>query len=120
MLSILGLVVVVVATYFSYKTARDNGRNGFIWGLITFCVGFGMQIVVPLLIGIVLGIVWVATGTPTNELQSKIQGPALVIGIVTLVLSLVGMGLVLRYVSSITDDSDSHLPPPPAKFDINQ
>jgi hypothetical protein len=48
MLSILGIVVIIVATYQVYKTARDTGRNPAIWALITFVVGAGIQIALPI------------------------------------------------------------------------
>jgi hypothetical protein len=50
MLSILGFIAVFIATYFIYKTAKDTGRNAVGWAFLTFAVGSGIQIILPLLI----------------------------------------------------------------------
>ncbi len=60
MLTILGFVAVIVATFHIYKTARDTNRNAVVWALATLAVGFGFQLVVPLLIGIAAGILMVS------------------------------------------------------------
>lgn len=100
MLSILGLVVIFVATYYVYKTAKDYDRNALLWAAGTFCVGFGLQIVLPLVIAIVLGIVLVARGmTDPAEMQKRIEGPAQFIGIFGIILSFVGMWAILKLVS---------------------
>ena len=109
MLSVLALVGVIVCTVNAFKTARGNGRNGFLWALLTFGIGFGLQFIMPFFIGAVLGFVWAVSGSNMDEIRSKIQGPALWIGIVGIVLSFIGMGLVLEFVSRVPDGME--LPP---------
>jgi MFS superfamily sulfate permease-like transporter len=114
MLSIIGLVIVIVATYYTYKTAKDYGRNAVLWAIATFCVGFGVQFVVPIVIGFVLAIIWVIQGsTDPLEMQARLVGPAAVIGLICLVASLVGMWMILKKVSQVPDEPVGTTPPPP-------
>lgn len=120
MLGVIGLVAVIVGAYFAYKTANDNGRSGPLWAFITIAIGLGFQLVIPVLIGMVIGIVYVASGTPVDELQDKITGPTLVIGIIAIVSSFVGIGLVLRHVSKLPEDDPAENLPPPPTFTENE
>jgi predicted PurR-regulated permease PerM len=115
MLGIAAFIAIFIFTYYAYKTARDYNRKAWLWALAVFGVGFGLQVIVPLMIGIVLGVVLVMSGTPVNEMQEKIQGPASIIGIVSVVLSFVGMALLLKMLSKVpeTDDGQVEVPPPP-------
>ena len=36
MLVVLAFIAVLIAAFFAYKTASDNGRNGPLWALATF------------------------------------------------------------------------------------
>lgn len=116
MLSIIGIVVIFVVTYQVYKTARDTGRNAALWGVLTFCVGFGLQWVIPILLGIIIGVVWMASGTDPSDLQTRIQGPAQIIGIACLLASFVALWLIMRYVSRVPDVPIIAAPPPPPNF----
>jgi hypothetical protein len=108
---------MIVMTYQTYKTARDNGRNGGLWALATLGVGIALQFVIPLIIGVVLGIILVMQGTSDPvELQSKIIGPANIFGIVCLVLSIVGMWLIFKHVSKVPGVPIAEVPPPPPEF----
>lgn len=117
MLSILGLVAVIVATYHVYKTAKDTGRNAVGWAFLTFGVGFGSQIILPLMTGIIIALVMTASGNSITKIQEFVDSIALIIGIVCLAASLFGIWLIMRHVSKIPD-SDSFIPPPsPPTFD---
>lgn len=117
MLGIIALIGVFIAAYFAYKTAVSTGRSGPIWALITLAVGLGFQIVLPVLIGIIMGIVFVATGTPVDQIPEKIQGPAAFIGLPMLILSVVGIWLILRHISRLPEDKPAGQPPPPPTFE---
>lgn len=117
MLSIIGIAVLVIATIQAYKAARDSGRSPVKWALITFGIGFGIQIILPFLIGIVIGIVWLATGSSPEQLQEAIDVPAIIIGIVCLILSVIAVFLILRYLSKIPEEKLFTPPPqPPENF----
>lgn len=117
MLSILGLVAVIIATYHAYKSAKDTERNAIGWALLTFGVGFGIQIVIPVIIGIVIAIVMLASGNSIVEVEGFAQSVSTIIGIVCLFLSFIGIWFILRYVSKIPEYDASMPPPPPPTFD---
>jgi hypothetical protein len=112
MLSIIGLVIVIVAAIYAYKTARDYGRQAVLWAIATLAVGIGIQYVVPFILGIILALVYVAQGiTDPMAIQERIMGPAMIIGIGCLVLSVVAMGMILKTLSKVPDEPA--MPPPP-------
>lgn len=117
-LQLLAFAVLVVISYFVFKTARDYGRNPALWTILTVGVGLFFQFILPFLIGLVLAIVWIASGTPPERLQVDLQTPLILIGFVSLGLSFVGMFLILKYVSRIPDESpNAEIPPPPPTFE---
>lgn len=117
-IQILALVVVIVAAYHVFKTARDNGRSGAGWASLTVGVGLGLQWVLPIILGIVLAVVYMASGTKTTELQTALQTPAMILNLVCLALSFVGMYIILKFVSRIPDEPIATVaPPPPPPFD---
>lgn len=117
MLGIIALIAIVVFTIQVYKTASGTGRNAPLWAVLTAAVGFGLQIALPILIGIIMAVVYVASGTPPEEIESAITGPATIIGFVCLVLSIVAMVLIAKHVGKVPDDpSGSAKPPPPPTF----
>ena len=107
----LGFVAIIIFTIYAFKSARDYGRNGFLWAFVTFCIGFGIQIAAPMFVGILLGIVWLLQGRTADEIQSSLEGPSILVGIIATVLSLVAMALVLKFVSRVRDGVEI----PPAK-----
>jgi len=117
MIGIAAFVIMIVMIYQTYKTARDNGRNAGLWALASFGVGFGFQIIIPLAIGVVLGIVLVTQGMhDPNELQSRIAGTANIIGVVCIILSIAGMWIIFKHVSKVPDLPPANTPPPPPDF----
>ena len=114
MFGILGLVAIVVFTIQVFKAARSTERNAGLWALFCAIVGIGFQLVLPLLVGVVLGVYYVLSGVPAEYIQAEIQGPAQIIGIVGLILSIVGMVLIAKHVSKVkADDPAAQAPPPP-------
>lgn len=117
MLGIIALIAIVVFTIQVYRTASGTGRNAALWAVLTAVVGVGLQIVLPILIGIVLAVYFVATGTPPENIESAITGPATIIGFICLALSIVGMVLIAKHVGKVPDDPiGTAKPPPPPTF----
>jgi hypothetical protein len=117
-IQLLALVVVIVAAYQVFKTARDNGRSGGGWAAITVVVDLGLQWVLPVLLGVILAIIYMATGSRAELLQTELQTPAIIIGFVCVGLSFVAVFLILKFVSRIPDDAGTHISlPPPPTFD---
>lgn len=121
MLTILGLVFVIVATIYTYKSAKDNGRSGGLWALAAFAVGFGIQFVIPFLLGVIIALVMTARGRSVYEIQEAIQTPATILGLICLAASVVGVWLVLRKASELREDEPlASSPPPPPDFNVGQ
>lgn len=115
-LQLLGLVAIVVFTYFVFKTAREYGRTAGLWALLTLGIGIGLQWIVPVIIMIVIYVVLLATGTRPDQIEDAIGWWSFGITFICLALSLVGMFLVLQQVAKLPEDiadSDIRVPPPP-------
>ena len=112
MLSILGIVAIVVFSIQVYKTANGMERNGGLWAALTAVIGVGLQLVVPIFFGIVIGIYYVATGGDPENIDSSVVGWATVIGVVCFFLSIAGMWLVMKYVSKVPDTPIGSVQPP--------
>ncbi len=118
MLFIGGIIAIVVFTIQVFKTAQGTGRNAPLWAVLTAAIGIGFQFVIPIFLGIVLAVYYLATGSPTESLERDIQGPATIIGVVSIILSIVGMVLVSKHVSKVIDVPVGSVdaPPPPPTF----
>lgn len=118
MIGIFGLIAIVVFTIQVYKTANGTGRNGALWALLTAAVGFGFQLVIPFVFGMIIAIVYLVGGSSPETLESDINMPATLVGIAGLVISVVGMVLISKHVSKVPDDPpmSASTPPPPPSF----
>lgn len=117
MLSLLRLIVVIVAAVYVYRTAKQYERNAVAWTLTTLGAGLGLQLILPLFIGIVIGIIMVAGGSSHDEIQAAIYLPALIISVVCIVLSVAAVLLILRHVAKIPEEKTFTPPPsPPETF----
>jgi membrane protein implicated in regulation of membrane protease activity len=116
-MGILGLIFVLIAPIFIYRTAKQNGHNPLLWAAISVAAGIGIQIILPVLFSLAVGIVMVSTGRNVNEVQEAIQQSSSVFGIICLVLSVLGVYLVMRRVSKIPEDISFSTPPEPPPFD---
>ena len=116
-LIVLGLTAVIVSTYLVNKTARSYGRNAFVWTVLTFVLGIGIQWVLPFILAVLLGIVFIMQGTRNQfELQQGITDWAFTISIISLALSGVAMWLTLKMVSRLPDEPVADSPPPPPTY----
>lgn len=114
MILILGLVVLIAMTVFSYKTAKDYEKNAVVWGLVTFGVGIFLQLILPFTIGIILGIIIVMNGKRAEDIQQQI--PAVTISVVTIILNIAAGFLIIRHLAKIPEEA-SLTPPQPPVFD---
>lgn len=121
MLSILGIVAIVVFTIQVYKTADSNNRNAAGWAILTALLGVGIQFMLPVFIGLAFGIYIAATGGDIEGIEASYYGLFAVIGVAGIILSIVGMYLVMKYVSRVPDEAPGgSAPPPPPTFGHNQ
>jgi hypothetical protein len=116
MIGIIALIGVIIAAVFAYRTARDTGRSGALWALAILGVGFGFQIFVPMIVGVVLALFFLWSGSPVEQLQEKVEAPAGIIGFIFLFLSAIGIWLVLRHLSKLPEEPPIERVPPPPTF----
>ena len=101
---LMGLAVVVVAPYFVFKTAKENRKSPILWGLATLVGGLCIQYILPVLVGVLLMIFFLATGTPRGKLQETLETPNEILTYAGIFLSVVFVVLILRFVGKIPDD----------------
>ena len=116
MLSILGLVAVIIAAYYIYKTAKETNRNAVGWALLTFVVGFGLQIIFPVVILIIITIAMAVSGKRLTNIDELPWSVDTIISLVVLAASFIGIWLIMRRVSTIPDDEIFTAPPSPPTF----
>lgn len=117
LLTLLGMAVVVAFGVLVYRTASDTGRSGGAWALLTVGIGFAIQFILPLFIGIAIGVFYIVSGRSPDEMAVSLFGLGFVIDIGCLILSVAGMMLVAKQVSKIPDEPFVHVaPPPPPEF----
>lgn len=119
MIGILGLIFAIVAPFFVYRNARQNGHNPVLWMLLALVAGVGLQLVIPLTIGILLGVIWIRQGYSAEEIQQSIQAPSSIFGVISLILSVTGIFLIMRNVNIVRDLPTTY-PTPPEPPDFNQ
>lgn len=121
MIAILAFITIFIATYFAYKTAKDYGRNPIVWAFIVFATGFGIQIVIPSLIAIIIGVVMAINGSSVVEIESALNLPATILGIASIVLSIGAMLFIIRFLGTVRDDDNKQVdaPPPPSHFNLS-
>lgn len=119
-IQLLGLIAIVIFTIFVSRTAKENGRNAFVWAVACVATGLGLQWVIPILVGIVFAIILIATGTPPERVQEAFGNWAVLLTIGSFVLSLLGMFLILRNVAQLQEEVTATIEvPPPPVFDRN-
>lgn len=117
MLGILGIAITIIFTIFAYKTAKSSGRNAGGWALITFGIGFGIQVVIPFIIGIIIAVVKMSRGKTPEQIINENEGFAGILNILTFSLSFISCFLILRYLSKTPkEDSFTTPPDPPETF----
>lgn len=112
-LQVLGLIAIVIFTFFVGKTARENGRNGRLWAAACVGAGIGFQVVAQLIVTALIVLVLVATGTPIDRVETKIGWWSFGLSALFIGLSVVAMFLILRHVARIAEDVSNKVPPPP-------
>jgi len=116
LLQLFGLAAIVVFSVFVARTAKENGRNRLAWTAACVATGLGLQWIVPIFVVTAVAITLVATGTTPDQTREALDGWALLITIVFLILSVIGMFLILRKVAVLPDEDASLDEPPPPTF----
>jgi MFS family permease len=118
MLSLLGFIAIIIATIYAYRTAKDYNRNAVGWAAIVFGVGFAIQIIIPLLFGIIYAVILLSGGSDQFQIQESINVPAIIVGIICLILSIIAMFFILNRIPKVQDETAADAPPPPTEFNL--
>jgi len=116
MLSILGIVVIVVASIHTYRSARDCGRRAGLWLTAVLVLGIGLQFILPVVIGMVMAVVYLAMGSTQMQMMEAVTSWSVLIGIVCMVVSIVCMLMIAKRAAVVPDEPPIQPPPPPPAF----
>jgi hypothetical protein len=117
--TIIGIAAIIVFAIQVYKTAVSTEHNAPLWTGATVLIGLAVQYVLPFFSGLAIGIFYVLSHRPLENLGADMFGVFTIIDIAALVLSLIAMGRVMKHVGKIKDDDHSspyQPPPPPPSF----
>jgi cytochrome bd-type quinol oxidase subunit 2 len=118
MIGIAAFLFVLAAPFFIYKNAKQNGHNAILWTIISIVAGVGVQFFIPLMIGMTIGIYWALKGYSEDEITAAVKGPATIIGIISLIASIVGVLAIMKKVNTIPEEAFLTVqPPPPPTFE---
>lgn len=109
------MILAILAFYFGYKKGRESGRSGILWAFICGLTFIGVQVVVSIGCGALLGIgvdFWGWSETVFEDM-------GLVISLFSIGASVVALLLTLRFLDKVPTESPQNTPPPPPTFDNN-
>jgi len=106
------MLLAILAVWFGYKKARDTGRNAILWAVICGGAFIGIQLLVGLGIGVVMGIGIAAWGWSPKIFDDY----SILISIVSWVPAIVTLLLIFRYLDRVPDEPVLTQPPPPPTF----
>ena len=106
---LLGIVFLLTATFFVYKTARENGYNAAVWTFLTVVAFLGTQFLADLILGIVLSLGLAAEIFSENSAKAV----SAVFNIIALIAGVGSVVLILNRVNRIKDEETAEVPPPP-------
>lgn len=107
----IGFVIVAVITWFVFKTARENGKNGLLWAVLTIVSFLGTQFLVGLACGLFMAFGIAFWGWDENVLTNY----NFVVALIATILSFIPVYFIYRHVNRIPDDGFMS-PPEPPKF----
>lgn len=109
------LIFIIIAAIHTFRTARKNGRNPYIWAGVSVAVFFGAQIIVSMGIGIA---VFVVAGE--EAMYRLIRENAYLFGIFVDIAASAGVLVVLWFVNRSPRDKGGHeVPPHPSFFGLD-
>lgn len=109
MLMIIFLVVIAIQIF---RTARDYGRNPYLWTAAAV-VGF---FVIQFVIGLAIGVAMLAGIMMFGWSESIFTDYALLINLAGLIPAVILVWLIAKYVGRVRDDEPASAVPPPPTF----
>lgn len=101
------MILAIPFAWFGYKKAISNGRNGFLWAIITSVTFLITQLIVSLLSGILVGIILRMQGGTVGD--SSVYN--LPVAILAIIVSVIAGMLVLRHIDRVPKE-EMYIPPP--------
>lgn len=107
------MLFIILAIWLGYKRAQANERNPFLWAFISAAVYMGLQLLTNLGNGFLIGLGVELFGWPASTFDDY----TVVIIIVSIVVSIAGLLVVLRFLDRAPEEEVATAPPPPPTFD---
>ena len=109
------MLLAILAFWWGYKKGRDSGRNAIVWSVICGATFIGIQLMIGLGVGILIGVGTQFWGWSETILDKY----SILISIVSFIPAIVTLLLIFRYLDRIPDEPVVSAPPPPPTFDNN-
>lgn len=110
------MILAIIFAWLGYKKAKENGRNGLLWGALATIAFIGTQLIVSAGIGLVSGIILLSQGNSEAEMDQFFDGGffSFVVYLAAIGLS-VGAGMIVLYFANkpVVDTGNYNVPPPP-------
>jgi hypothetical protein len=110
------MLLIILAIWFGYKKARDTGRNPFLWAAISGGIFIGVQLLVGVGFGILIGMGQALWGWS----ESAFEKYQLFAAIPAIILSIGALMLVFRFLDKVPEEPVATEPPPPQTFGQNE
>ena len=112
----LGIIVPIIVSWYVYKTAKENGRNGILWAFINFVAFFGAQLIFGLAVGVALGLGIALQGWDESVFEQVFQQWNILISLVGFAVGAICSWLIVRHVTRVPDEKFYPQPPAPPTF----
>ena len=109
------MILAILAFIWGYRKGRDSGRNAALWSAICGFTFLGIQVVVSLGLGIIIGL-GIALWGWSEDLLDKYS---MLISIVSVIPAGLVLWLIIRYLDRVPAEPVASLPPPPPTFGQN-
>ena len=106
------MIFFFIAAWLAYKRAKENGRNGVVWALITSAAFIAAQFVT----GAGVGLLILAVNGFDSGAENLISRYEILINIAAIVVSVLVVFLILRFLNKAPEDNSFTPPPAPPAF----
>lgn len=110
------MLLVIVAIWLGYSRAKANGKNPYLWAFICAAVFLGLQVIVGIIGGVLIGI-----GIEMGKFrESAFDDYSFVLSIAAIIVSLIGLTITIKIVDRPLKEEIATPPPPPPMFGNGQ